>query len=531
MITAGSRWLSVIMVCLVAGCHQAPVAERPTSDTGSADPASLRQPSGPTIVAFSLRAAERLLREPEPPGVDVATLGGITRPLGLVYDPEARDLLIVGQVGDGDPVHLDDLVVMMRTVLERGTWPLCSIDRTPETASTGRQTVRFEGLANTSLGADCFLADTTLKSLALGQALAEDVHISSYFDMLREGIQQVRDRPSVSSRLWGYPLQPSLISRGNTFAIRDLEVGVQAEAVPDSTGQMEPIRDEIAEAFAQQLTQNYDRLSRAYPALGKVATMFRLAALAYGMRSLPDAPDLGYWLDEYLVPPVMTETEYPVLRRTEMVDVEGETLTVDLEGGIKMEEGTLRLEDGDLSVLREAVLQSRPDPGALTWRVPLRGAWLDSDAAPDGPQGSMTESRRSAGADAGAYLTRRVAVEPGPVRPPGVGVHAPVNGEWRLAQNQQVPVPVERAPLPQPLPAQPAALQVPLLRPPVQPQGRQSQVSRPYPPPGYRLQPNLPQPRIQQPPIQRPPLQVLQPRVQQQVPQSGAPQPPVRPAR
>jgi hypothetical protein len=209
-----------------------------------------------------------------------------------------------------------------------------------------------------------------------------------------------------------------LIRRDNTFAIRELKVGVQAQAVPDPTGRMEPLRDEVAEAFAQQLTRNYDRLSRAYPELGRVAVMFRLAALAYGMRSLHDSPDLRYWLDEYDVPPVLTATEYPVLHRTEMVDVEGETLTVHLEGGIEMEEGTLRLEDGDLSVLSEAVLRSRPDPGALIWRVALSGAWFESDATPEESDDSTGERRRGAGVAGGTYLTRRVAAVPGPAHDP-----------------------------------------------------------------------------------------------------------------
>jgi hypothetical protein len=433
----------------------------------------------------------------------------------------------LGQVGEGDPIRLDDLVVMMRTVLELGTWPLCSIDQTPETPYTGMQTVRYEGIADTSLGADCFLADTTLKSLALGEITAEDANIPSYFDMLLNDIQEDGHRASMSSRLWGYPMQPSLIRRDNTFAIRDLTVGVQAEAVVDPTSQMEPLRDEIAEDFAQQLTQSYDLLSSEYPELGKMAVMFRLAALAYGMRSLHDSPDLRYWLDEYDVPLVMTETEYPVLRRTEMLDVDEETLTLHVEGGIGMDGGTLRLEDGDLSVLREAVLRSRPDRGALTWRIALHGAWFESDAALDETEASSGESRRSAEADGGTYLTRRVEIvsRPAPGHPPLVWGNAQVNA-GRPIPNQQPPAWVEHVPLPPPPAGQPQVQQPPVQHPWVQqPPAYRPPVQQPWVQPPPPPQPPVQQPRVQQPPVRQPPAQ--QPQVQQapvQQPRAQQPQ-------
>src|SRR5581483_4138767 len=100
MITASSRWLSVIMVCLVATCHQAHPAERPAADRPPADQESLPELSGPNISAFSLRAAHRILTEQAAPNDEVAILGGITRPLGLLYDPDAQDLIIFGEVGD-----------------------------------------------------------------------------------------------------------------------------------------------------------------------------------------------------------------------------------------------------------------------------------------------------------------------------------------------------------------------------------------------------------------------------------------------
>ncbi len=530
MITAGGRWLPLIALCLVVGCYPAHIASRPPADPVSRDQPTdpiLTASTGPVVAAFSLRAAERILTASESPSADVSTLAGITRPLGLVYDPDAQDVIIIGQVGDGDPILLDDLVVMMRSVLESDTWPLCSIDRTSETPLTGMQRVRFEGIANTSLGADCFVADTTLKALALGQLTAESINIPSYFDMLLDDIQENGQRASVSSRLWGYPMQPSLIRRENTFAIRDLKAGVQAETVTDPANQTEPLRDEVAEEFAQQLTQSYDQLSIEYPELGKMVAMFRLAALAYGMRSLHDSPDLRYWLDEYDVPVVMTETEYPELRRTEMLDLDEETLTVQVEGGIGMDGGSLRLEDGDLSVLREAVLRSRPDRGALTWRIPLRNAWFVSDAALDEPEAASGETSRGAAGDEGTYLTRRVEMMPRPAPgrllsvPPAVWSNTQLNGERRPVPNQQPPIQVEEAPFQQPPAWQPQLQQAPGYQAPLQP----LRVQPPQGPPPPVPPPQVQRPQVQQPQVQQP---QVQPQVQQQVQQPQAQHPQIK---
>ena len=148
------------------------------------------------FVAYSLAEAERRLKsgaaEPELSG-----LAGITRFVGVVHDRVRNDLLVVGQAVPGEAaVALDDMVVALRARLVHTTWPLVSIDRTPETAQTRRQKVRFEGgVENTKFGEDFLKADAFLKNLALGKMSAEIWGIRSYFDMAVERARQ--DRKSV----------------------------------------------------------------------------------------------------------------------------------------------------------------------------------------------------------------------------------------------------------------------------------------------------------------------------------------------
>ena len=97
------------------------------------------------FVGYSLKQAEKRIKSGRI-NREVIYLGGITRPLAIVYDEEKKDLILVGEVTNGDQkISLDDFVVAMRAILKYKTPPLVSIDRTNETAKTGKQIVRFEG--------------------------------------------------------------------------------------------------------------------------------------------------------------------------------------------------------------------------------------------------------------------------------------------------------------------------------------------------------------------------------------------------
>src|SRR5437867_11699691 len=113
-----------------------------TSLSAKADPSAL--------LAYSLREAERQLKGGTPAEGQLVELGGIKRVVGLVYDRENQDVILVGRTDSlGAPLDLSNLVVAMRSVLQN-QWRAASIDPTPETQTTQNQKVRCDGdIANT----------------------------------------------------------------------------------------------------------------------------------------------------------------------------------------------------------------------------------------------------------------------------------------------------------------------------------------------------------------------------------------------
>src|SRR5437879_6404377 len=84
-----------------------------------------------SLVAYSLNAAERMVksggRDPE-----IANLAKITRLMGLMYDRQRRDVVVIGRAEEGRPtLSLSDFVVALRAVILLEQWPLVSIDPTP----------------------------------------------------------------------------------------------------------------------------------------------------------------------------------------------------------------------------------------------------------------------------------------------------------------------------------------------------------------------------------------------------------------
>src|SRR5215471_15979731 len=106
------------------------------------------------LIAYSMKAARDRLeavesrddwrgRDPE-----LFTLGGITRPEGVVVDRTSGDVILIGHAEEGDaPLTLDDFVAALRARLIAGKWPVVSIDPVPgkPMREGDPQTVRFEG--------------------------------------------------------------------------------------------------------------------------------------------------------------------------------------------------------------------------------------------------------------------------------------------------------------------------------------------------------------------------------------------------
>jgi hypothetical protein len=153
----------------------------------SASCARVRFGRPPLFLAFSLREAQRRYETGSPDG-HVAMLSGITRNAGVVHDPHSADFIIAGLTQPGaDRVALEDLVAAFRAVLRVREYPLVSIDRTAATATTGKQTVRVEGVRHDSpFASHLIAADVFLKRAALELPPTQKTPIPSYFHMCIE---------------------------------------------------------------------------------------------------------------------------------------------------------------------------------------------------------------------------------------------------------------------------------------------------------------------------------------------------------
>lgn len=346
--------------------------------------------------AFSLREAQKAIQQGVPDAGEISSLGRMTRMLGAVHDPLSSDVILVGSVKTSTgEIALHDFIAALRAISIEKTWPLVSIDKTTDTPVTKLQHVRLEGVRRTDpFAAQLYVADLTLKKAALGVLRSgAQLPAPSYFDLCREAAAHGGWNGRVSSRLWFYAAEPSLLVRDDVIAIRALRVGVRAETAFMSAG-----RDEIAERYAAALSTHLESIAATLPEIRPLPNLYALVAIAKGIESFRGA-SLDYWLRDYPMPLASVPETCPVLRREERIVSQNQIL--ELEGGIDMRTMAGQLHRGDHVAFREAVLKSRPQPDSLTWPVPLQGWRFAGD--PEAPEHELASP-----VPMGTFLERRM---------------------------------------------------------------------------------------------------------------------------
>ncbi len=371
---------------------------------------------GKSFYAFSLGEAQRRMEHTKQKSAELSKLAGISRIAGMVYDNNTGDVIMVGRRDNRDnTVTLDDLVVAMRAVLTVDEYPYVSIDKTQETSKTGKLTVNFRGqIHGTKFGNDLLRADVILKEISLGTISAELWGVKSYpaisVNFIGTNPRELEDQ--IRSRFWFYPKRASLAMRQGVATIRESVLGVETRvdyAVVNGkpVDNLQGVRDKIGDVFTEQVTRRLDDLCAAYPEIARLQTLLTLTTLAEGMKLLKPKPELDYWLNEYQVVEVDTPKYHDVIEKN--VDIEcsgGRTLKLRFTGGIELNPIVLRLRAGDVTALREAVLQSRPSRNTLSWRVPLEGWCIPGYAETEGEYQQSTVRRRHNG---GFSLDREIS--------------------------------------------------------------------------------------------------------------------------
>jgi len=233
-------------------------------------------------VAFSLRQAERLLRAGRK-SVELSSLAGINRFLGLIHDPASDDMILAGRRLEGAAsLSLDDLAAAIQARVVHQEWPLVSIDRVADTQKTGLQQIRWEGgVAASALGAKLLAADEILKKAALGLPPAAGLPFESYFDLC--AVRAASGQLTASgNRFWFHAAKAALLSRENVFLLQDLTVGVRSQLVAGA-GE----RDDLADRYAAVFSANCDLIGQRHTEIALLKPLFDAVAIAHGIESLP----------------------------------------------------------------------------------------------------------------------------------------------------------------------------------------------------------------------------------------------------
>ncbi len=331
------------------------------------------------LEAFSLSVAQSHGRTGQ--RADLATLGGLRHVVGAVVDDASGDLIVVGDSDEswGEPLRLDDLAVALRALYLHRQAPLVSLDRVDATT----QVVRIEGgIADTRFGADLLAADVVLKRVALGILPTQVWGFDSYFDRsLRRAIGGGAD---LRTRFWFHPAPRAVLAvRDGVLGIEGVGTAVSAQLVAvDGTANaaLSSGEDADGEAFARDLADHMPDLRAAHLAVARLQGLFEVVALAQGLQAMVAEHDLEYWLHRHPVERRETPRHLPLTERSNEVETAHGRMWMVMDGGIALEGLLLRLRDGDVTALRQAVLDARPSPDALSWLVPVEAWQMPDDA-------------------------------------------------------------------------------------------------------------------------------------------------------
>jgi len=326
--------------------------------------------------AFSLRVAQQRIeqagenwRQKEP---EVANLGGINKVEGFVYDSNTSDLILVGEHEQGRAaLTLDDLVVALRARFRYNEWPLVSIDPTPDTEKTQMQHVRFEGgIQDTAFGRAMFDADYRLKEMCMGLQPPGVEGLRTYWD---RGVAEINrgtvvSERSVNSRFWFYPINPYVTVREGVCVVRGLKVSVFTEVMAAKidgkpNDDLKGFKDQIGDAFAGDVSEKFESLCAAQPSFNLLRGLEELVAVSKALEELEKRPELSFWLEKYPLAKSETPKETKVLRRR----YDGKRGLFEVSGGVHLTALAMRLNAGDVTALREAVLKVRPSSNDLGW--------------------------------------------------------------------------------------------------------------------------------------------------------------------
>ncbi len=335
------------------------------------------------FIAFSFKNAEKNIKAGGFPD-STKHLGGITALAAIIVDVQNDDLIVLGKNNSDagqTQISLDDWAVAMRAMFVHNEYPMVSLERRQDTATTGLLDVVWGGQVQGRYAADLLEADIMLKRIALAELSTEIWGLKSYFDRIKQQMQLHPTEARVLSRFWFDVLgRPGLAVKHGVVAIREMRVGVKAEIMAaykdgKKVDDLTKVEDKAAQEFAADFSAEYFGLSEIFPEVARVKTLLDLIALARGLQKLSqttELPNLEYWLSEYPISKVAIEPTHPLhTQQDELVLEDGSRINLEINGGVQLTTTIAALKKGSTRALKKAVLDSRPSTDALYWSVPL----------------------------------------------------------------------------------------------------------------------------------------------------------------
>ncbi|MCA8997959.1 MAG: DUF1598 domain-containing protein, partial [Planctomycetaceae bacterium] len=333
---------------------------------------------------LSLRSVEASLKEHLDRGKalpeSLVYLGGLQRVDKVVIDPDHSDLLIVGPAepfapdshgrilgikSGRPPLFLDDLIVVLRSVMSGRNLITCSIDPTeenlanlqrylqtntsPATTSVarqryqtmakilGRQVVTLTGVPENSHFAVALVeADLRMKRIALGKEMTPVRGIRSQLSLLTAQGNSLQ-------RWWFVPSYEPLEtnSAGTVFVIRGQRAQLVAqEELSDSSGirRESPQTRSSTEQFARLFSERFAELADASPPFAELQNLYDLSLVASLAAEARDNRLRNWPMDTFLNEERLSLATYPVPKyvRSEATSRKVGRVLLGLIGGVEM---------------------------------------------------------------------------------------------------------------------------------------------------------------------------------------------------
>lgn len=257
----------------------------------------------------SAHAGRKLSGEP-------VTLGRLTDILGVQWDSVHKDIKLIGEVGQGPPILVDQFVPALRTGHHAAVLMTLRSKNPTQPDSVQRVHVSPPELEGT------LFLDSLSKADYDAKRRAQEYLATHYREEIKRCSASTTGSEELPhTRIVLLPAKPKLKveKNGETFTVwihkldiillpaQDLVASSGKDPNPLPPGH--PLRD-----FAVDFTKRFGELERQYPIYKQLHNMYKLFLIAQLLRGLQLPYDFSFWLSEYPLKPYPTDREFPGLK-------------------------------------------------------------------------------------------------------------------------------------------------------------------------------------------------------------------------